>query len=81
MRRVTHRQTLQTYAAKIYESAFLKAKMEIDLLIRLDHPSVVNIYEVFEENDVIILILEYMGGGELYEWVCQQKKMTESDVR
>jgi calcium-dependent protein kinase len=48
------------------------------MLVRLDHPNIVNIYEVFEEDDCIILILEYMAGGELYDSVGQKTKFTES---
>lgn len=33
------------------------------MLLRLDHPSIVNIYEVYEEGPCIILILDYMAGG------------------
>lgn len=41
----------------MYQNEILKAKNEIDLLIRLDHPSIVNIYEFYEEEGLIILIL------------------------
>ena len=59
----------------------LKAKNEIDMLIRLDHPSIVNIYEIIEEEDTIILVLEYMEGGELYAQVGQKTKFTEGQAR
>ncbi len=65
----------------MYENCSFKAKNEIDLLIRLDHPSIVNIYEVYEEDDVIILVLEYMKGGELYPHIGLQKYFTEAQVR
>ncbi len=51
------------------------------MLIRLDHPSIVNIYEIIEEEDTIILVLEYMEGGELYAQVGQRSKFTEGQVR
>jgi serine/threonine protein kinase len=64
---VIRRDTQQVFAAKIYQaSGLVKAKHEIDMLVRLDHPSIVNIYEVYEEEACIILVLEYMSGGELY---------------
>ena len=46
------------------------------MLVRLDHPNIVNIYEVFEEEECIVLILEYMSGGELYEAVGQRVAFT-----
>ena len=51
------------------------------MLIRLDHPNIVNIYEVFEEEEYIVLILEYMSGGELYDAVGQRTSFTESQVK
>ena len=51
------------------------------MLIRLDHPSIVNIYEVYEEENCIILILDYMAGGELYDQVSQRERLTEGEVR
>jgi serine/threonine protein kinase len=63
------------------QTNFLSAKNEVDMLVRLDHPNIVNIYEVFEEEDCIILILEYMEGGELYEAVGQRATFCESEVK
>ena len=57
------RDTRQTFAAKIYESYLMKARHEIDMLVRLDHPNIVSIYEVYEEENCIILILDFMEGG------------------
>lgn len=57
VKRAVRKDNRQVFAAKLYEADFLSAKNEIDMLIRLDHPNIVNIYEVFEENDCIILIL------------------------
>ena len=51
------------------------------MLVRLDHPNIVNIYEVFEEDDCVILILEYMQGGELYEAVGQRSCFTEAQIK
>ena len=75
------RDTQQVFAAKIYESFLIKARHEIDMLIKLDHPNIVNIYEVYEEENCIILILDYMAGGELYEQLSQKKVLTEGQVR
>lgn len=47
----------QVYAIKCYDNEMLIAKNEIDMLVRLEHPSIVNIYEVYEEEDTICLVL------------------------
>jgi serine/threonine protein kinase len=81
VKRAVRKDTRQVFAAKLYEADFLTAKNEVEMLVRLDHPNIVNIYEVFEEEDCIILILEYMQGGELYDFVGQKDSITEQQVR
>ena len=34
---------------------------------QLDHPSVIKLYEVFEDDNNMYLVLEYCSGGELYD--------------
>lgn len=57
VKRAVRKDSRQVFAAKLYQADFLTAKNEIEMLVRLDHPNIVNIYEVFEEDDCIILIL------------------------
>lgn len=49
--------------------------------MRLDHPNIVNIYEVYEDEDTVTLVLEYMAGGELYNMVGNKTRFSESQVR
>lgn len=63
----------QIYAAKIFtkESLSKKAKenikKEIRILKMLDNrDNFLQLYEVFEEEDSIMLITEYLDGGDLY---------------
>ena len=51
------------------------------MLIRLDHPSIVNIYDIYEDEETITLVLEYMVGGELYNTVGNKTKFSERQVR
>lgn len=81
VKKAVRKDTRQVFAAKLCETGFLAAKNEIQMLVRLDHPNIVNIYEVYEEDDCIVLILEYMGGGELYDAVGQRTSFTESQVK
>jgi calcium/calmodulin-dependent protein kinase I len=39
---------------------------EVDILSQLDHPNVVKLYEIFDERDVMYLVLELMTGGEVH---------------
>ncbi len=38
---------------------------EVEIFSQLDHPNVVKLYEIFDENDFLYLILELMSGGEV----------------
>lgn len=38
---------------------------EVDILSQLDHPTVVKLYEIFDERDFMYLVLEIMTGGEV----------------
>lgn len=40
---------------------------EIELLIKMDHPNIIKLYEVFEDKRYIYLVLEECIGGELFD--------------
>ncbi len=40
---------------------------EINILMQLDHPNIVKIYEYFVTPKAIFMILEYLSGGELFD--------------
>lgn len=40
---------------------------EVNILKRLDHPNIVNIYELYQDDSFYYLITEYLSGGELFE--------------
>jgi serine/threonine protein kinase len=50
-------------------------KAEIRLHSSLDHPNIVKFYGFFEEGDFIYLILEYMNGGTLFEYISEKEML------
>jgi len=58
--------------------------MEINLMIQMDHPNVIKLYEVFEDKRYIYLIMEECSGGELfdriYERIEKEKLFTEREA-
>ena len=42
---------------------------EIRLHASLDHPNIVKFYGVFEDKDYVYLIIEYMNGGTLFDYL------------
>ncbi len=69
-------------AIKILEKARIceppdieRVKREITILQMLDHPNIVQLYEVFEEEEYIYLVMQYAGGGELFDFIVQNKQI------
>jgi calcium-dependent protein kinase len=53
-------------------------KNEIELLRRLDHPNIVQIYECYENKTAFYIVTEYCGGGELFDYIIKQRHLTEN---
>lgn len=45
----------------------------------LDHPNIVKVYEIIENEDRIYLIMEYAAGGELFEYIVGKEKLEEKE--
>eukprot|EP00181_Compsopogon_caeruleus_P002337 CAMPEP_0184683604 /NCGR_PEP_ID=MMETSP0312-20130426/11971_1 /TAXON_ID=31354 /ORGANISM="Compsopogon coeruleus, Strain SAG 36.94" /LENGTH=258 /DNA_ID=CAMNT_0027136069 /DNA_START=352 /DNA_END=1128 /DNA_ORIENTATION=+ len=52
-------------------------KREIAILTSVDHPNVVKTIDVFETRNTLYLVMEYMGGGELFDIIAEEKTFTE----
>lgn len=46
-------------------------KEEVAILTKLDHPNIVRYYETYEDDRNIYLVMEYIGGGELFDKIAQ----------
>eukprot|EP00996_Jenningsia_fusiforme_P001609 NODE_2480_length_1192_cov_44.960630_g2263_i0.p1 GENE.NODE_2480_length_1192_cov_44.960630_g2263_i0~~NODE_2480_length_1192_cov_44.960630_g2263_i0.p1 ORF type:complete len:347 (+),score=61.74 NODE_2480_length_1192_cov_44.960630_g2263_i0:77-1042(+) len=55
-------------------------KSEVAILLELDHPNIVNLYEVGEDSTAVYLIMDLMLGGELFERICKQYPMGYSEL-
>lgn len=50
------------------------------LLRRLDHENIIHLHEVYESENNIHLILEYLNGGELFERIKKNGSYNEKDA-
>ncbi|MDQ3327388.1 MAG: serine/threonine protein kinase, partial [Chloroflexota bacterium] len=50
-----------------YEAAIQKFEQEAQMVARFRHRSIVNVYEVFEENDTAYMAMEYLEGENFLE--------------
>jgi calcium-dependent protein kinase len=68
-----NRRTMEERAVKIVEKSRMsqkekiRLKYEINILKNLVHPSIVRLYEVFEDKTNIFLVQELCDGRELFE--------------
>jgi serine/threonine protein kinase len=46
----------------------------------LDHPNLVNIIEAYDNPDGFYLVIEYLSGGELCEWLNNLPAKTEATI-
>ena len=58
-----------------------RLKTEIDILKTLDHPNVIKLYEVFDNPDAFYLSLELCSGGELFDYIIDNKYFKEDRAR
>ena len=55
-----------------------KFQKEVEILMRMDHPNIIKLYEVFESDHSVYLITEECFGGELFERIL--KRMKKNDL-
>ena len=46
----------------------------------IDHPNIMRLYDVWETSTSLYLILEYVQGGELFDYLCDKGKRPTSEV-
>lgn len=81
-----HKTTGQKVATKVFERLNLEEddelalQQEVDILSQLDHPNVVKLHEIYDEDDRIYLTLEIMAGGELFERIVEKEHYSEKEA-
>lgn len=51
---------------------------EFTALRTLDHPNVIKLYELFEDDNKIFLVQEFCGGGELFDQIAERDHFDET---
>ena len=56
-------------------------RLEVEIMMRLDHPNILRLYDYFEDKKSIYLILEICTGGELFDKIIANKYYNEDEAR
>ena len=85
----THMTTRQKYAIKIIDKSKLvdnvllqeRVKRECDINMRISHPHIARVFEIYESAEDVCLIVELLEGGELFDHIATCGRMTEETAR
>ena len=82
-----HKITNEEVAIKILEKAKIKNNKDLERIDKeikymkmLNHPNIVKIYEIFEDKDNYYISMEYVSGGELFNYIVKNKRLNENET-
>uniref|UniRef100_A0A3P8UTW0 non-specific serine/threonine protein kinase n=1 Tax=Cynoglossus semilaevis TaxID=244447 RepID=A0A3P8UTW0_CYNSE len=53
---------------------------EVRILQELQHPNVISLHDVYESRTDVVLILELVSGGELFDFLAQKETLSEEEA-
>ena len=87
VRMATNRQTGEKVAIKILEKSKLtnyndrnRLEREINILNKIHHPNIVKLFCTIETDRQIFIIMEYIKGNELFQYILVRKKLEEEEA-
>lgn len=83
-----HKLTKQKVAIKVITKSSIKnaraqarVEQELRLLPLLDHPHVVKVFDVIEDDERFMIIMEHLTGGELFQYIIKNRRVNERESR
>mmetsp|Transcript_22420 Transcript_22420/g.35199 ORF Transcript_22420/g.35199 Transcript_22420/m.35199 type:complete len:502 (-) Transcript_22420:256-1761(-) len=81
VRKCQNRQTGEWFAIKTIRKAKVNRieslRREIEIMQSIDHPSIIKLYDVFEDEKYLHLITQLCTGGELFDRIIEKTKSEE----
>ncbi|KAI5451312.1 serine/threonine-protein kinase gin4 [Naganishia albida] len=62
------------------DKVLLGIEREIVIMKLIDHPNVLNLYDVWETSGELYLIMEYVPGGELFDYLVKRGRLPETEA-
>ncbi|XP_041652233.1 death-associated protein kinase 3 isoform X1 [Cheilinus undulatus] len=53
---------------------------EVNILQQLQHPNIISLHDMFENRTDVVLILELVSGGELFDFLAQKESLSEEEA-
>ena len=84
VRKVIHKETQNARALKIIKKNpkqdSSRMYLEVDILKKLIHPNIMQIFEFYEDKKNFYIITEFCEGGELFDKVVEKGNFSEEDA-
>ncbi|KAM9754265.1 death-associated protein kinase 2 isoform 1-T2 [Menidia menidia] len=90
VKRCKEKSTGVEYAAKFIKKRQSRAsrrgvrreeiEREVDILQQIQHPNIVALHDVYENRTDVVLILELVSGGELFDFLAQKESLSEEEA-
>ncbi|KAM3843915.1 death-associated protein kinase 1 isoform 1-T2 [Vipera latastei] len=90
VRKCREKTTGAQYAAKFIKKRRTKSsrrgvsrediEREVNILKEIQHPNVITLHDVYESKMDVILILELVAGGELFDFLAEKESLTEEEA-
>ena len=83
VRLAVHKATKQTRAVKVLKKSNQDINLlmrEVEILSKLSHPNIMQIFEVFQDQSSFYIVSEYCKGGELFDILSQKGSLSEKDT-
>jgi len=58
---------------KLDEDDLVALQTEIEIIKQIDHPNVVKVLDVQEDDKYVYIVMEMLKGGELFDHICKKE--------
>ena len=83
VRKAVHKLTGQARAVKILKKSDQdenKLFLEVEILCRLTHPNIMQIFEFYDDLKNFYIVSEFCSGGELFDTITEKGVLTEGEA-
>ncbi|XP_057378466.1 serine/threonine-protein kinase SIK3-like isoform X2 [Daphnia carinata] len=66
---------------KLDDDNLRKIYREVEVMKKLKHPHIIKLYQVMQTDKMLYLVTEYVPGGEIFDYLVANGRMTEKEAR